>query len=243
MPRNFSNNRSQYASSRKAKLEQKKITHQIIFFLLLAIALVLLFVFVLIPTLIRVLASLSGNTPVQTDTVPVQVPFLSAPVAATSSATLTLSGFSQKGYNVAFVDNGQPLTTTNTNDDGSFQADLTLSDGENKITAYAIDANKKQSEVSQEYTVLLDTQLPSLDISKPQDKQSFQGKQNQNMTIEGKTDLNTKVYINDRLIFTKDDGSFTTLQQLHDGDNPLDIKAIDQAGNVTDKVLTISFHQ
>lgn len=241
MSRNYSSN--QYAVSRRNKQEEKKLTHQFVLLVLLAIGLVLLFLFVVLPALIRILASTSPTPSQNGADVPVQVPFLSAPVTATSSATLTLSGFSQKGFTVSILDNAQPLSKTSASDDGSFHTDVTLTPGENKITVFAIDQHNKESGVSQEYIVVFDDQPPTLELKQPQDKQSIQGKQNQNLTIEGKTDTNTKVYVNDRLIFVKDDGSFTGVQPLQEGDNALSIKAVDQAGNITEKKLTITFHQ
>ena len=231
-----------YVTSRRTKLEQKKILRQIVFFLFLAVVFTAGFILVVIPNLFKFLANLSGSIPAQTDTVPVQIPFVAAPVAATSSATLTLSGFSQKGYTVVVVDNSQEKGRQAANDDGSFKTDVTLDQGDNQLTVYAVDQNKKQSDVSQTYHVKFSDQPPALDITQPQDKANIQGKQNQKLTIEGKTDPQVQVTVNDRLIFVKDDGSFSTVQQLNEGDNNFTVKAVDDAGNNTQKQFTVSFH-
>jgi bacillopeptidase F len=231
-----------YVTSRRTKLEQQKIIRQIAIFLLLAVILTAAFILVIIPNLFKFLANLSGATPTQSNDVPIQIPFLAAPVAATSSATLSLSGFSQKGYTVVVVDNSQEKASQSASDDGSFKTDITLDQGDNQLTVYAIDQNKKQSEASQVYHVKFSDQPPALEVSQPQDKASIQGKQNQKLTIQGKTDPQVQVYINDRLVFVKDDGSFSSVQQLNEGDNNFTVKAVDTAGNNTQKQFTVSFH-
>jgi hypothetical protein len=231
-----------YVTSRRTKLEQNKIIRQIVIFLVLAVALIAAFVLIIIPNLFKFLANLSGAIPSQSNDVPVQVPFLAAPVAATSSANLSLSGFSQKGYTVVVLDNTQEKKRQTTNDDGSFKTDVTLDQGDNQLTVYAVDQNSKQSPVSQTYHVKFSDQPPTLDVTQPVDKASIQGKQNQKLNIQGKTDPQVQVTINDRLIFVKDDGSFSAPQQLNEGDNAFTVKATDEAGNSTQKQFTVSFH-
>ncbi len=240
MPRSTSSS-TQYASSRRAKLEQKQLTRQLVIFIGLTVGVIVVFIFVVIPTLIRILASLSGNLPTAADDVPVQIPFVSAPVPATSSASIKLSGFSQKGYTVAIVDNGQPPVKQLASDDGSFQVDVNLEKGDNKIIVFAIDQNNKESAPTSEMSIIFDDEKPLLEVTKPTENQSMQGKQNQALTVEGKSDPNTKVYINGRLVFVKEDGAFSSIVQLQEGDNTLDIKAVDQAGNTTEKQIKVTF--
>jgi|SRR5579859_2148824 len=233
----------QYAPSRRSKKEQQKIIKQIAIFFLLACALGALFVSVVIPGIVRLAGNNSPvNAPVVDDTLPPQPPSLSAPALATSSASLSISGFSEPGQHIIVQDNGQQIAQADTQGDGSFQASLTLTKGDNHLSAYAIDQKNQHSPNSSEYIVTFNDQPPKLDISQPQDKQAIQGKNNQNMTIKGQTDKNVRVYLNGNLIFTHDDGSFTTLQMLQTGDNTLDLKAIDQAGNTTEKTLTVNYH-
>ncbi len=235
--------RVQYVLSRRGKKEQQKIIKQIIFFSVTAVILLALFVIVIIPNLIRWVGS-KDKTPIVVvdDLPPPQPPQIAAPVYATSSAALSLSGFSSAHTTVVVSNNGQEIARDGTHDDGSFQISLTLTKGDNHLSALAIDDKNRQSPASREYVVSYITDPPKLDISEPQDKQAIVGKKNQNLTIKGKADKNTKVTLNDRILFNRDDGSFSTLQMLQTGDNTLDFKVTDQAGNQTEKKLTVSYH-
>ena len=232
----------QYAPSRRSKKEQQKIIKQIAIFFLLACGLGVLFVLVVIPGLVRLTSNSSTNTTVVDNTLPPQPPSLSAPALATSSANLPVSGFAEPGEQIIILDNGQQVAQADTGGDGSFRSSVTLTKGDNHLSLYAIDQKNQHSPNSSEYVVTYNDQPPKLDVSEPQDKQAIQGKNNQNLTIKGQTDKNVRVYLNSRLIFTHDDGSFTTLQMLQIGDNTLDLKATDQAGNITEKILTVSYH-
>ncbi len=228
--------------SRRAKVEQKKILRQIVLLIIGAIVVLILFVVVIIPTLIRFLTKKAIIPQANNSTsLELQAPFLSAPVAATSSANIVVTGYGQNGNHIVILDNQQQVAQTNAKSDGSFSTGIALTDGSNALSAYAVDDNNQKSAVSQSYTVLYEKQPPSLDISEPQDQQSIQGKKNQNVTIKGKTKPNAKVTVNDRLVFVNDDGTFTTLYLLSSGSNTLDMKAIDEAGNMTEKKLTVTY--
>src|SRR5579859_2035234 len=232
----------QYAPSRRSKKEQQKIIKQIAIFFLLACGLGALFVFVVIPGLVRLTSNSPINAPGVDNALPPQPPSLSAPALATSSANLPVSGFAEPGEHIIILDNGQQTAQADTGGDGSFQSSLTLTKGDNHLSVYAVDQKNRHSPNSSEYVVTYNDQPPKLDISEPQDKQAIQGKSNQNLTIKGQTDKNVRVSVNGRLIFTHDDGSFTTLQMLQTGDNTLELKATDQAGNNTEKILTVSYN-
>jgi hypothetical protein len=235
---------SSYASSRRANTEQKKLTRQIVFFVGLTIVLLAVFLLVVVPGVIRIAGNFVKPSATASDSqVFVQVPLVSSPFSATNSANISVSGYSEKGNMVVLVNNDQEATRQAANDDGSFSVSLTLDKGDNHLKVFAIDADNHQSEKSKEYIVTFNDQPPKLDVTDPQDKQTITGKNNQNLTIKGNSDKGVKVYINDRLIFSNDDGSFSTLQRLNDGDNALDIRAVDPAGNATEKKLMVTFHQ
>jgi hypothetical protein len=232
-------------TSRRAKVEQKKLLRQTFFFLALAIVIAVVMLAVVVPGIIRVLGGLSSSTsPVVTeDLPPLQPPVISAPVPATFSASLKLSGFAEKAATVVLVQNGQEAGQTTAQDNGAFQFDVQLQKGENALSAYAKTSEKRQSAVSQEFKVVMDNELPKLEITDPKEgeKKSVQGKKNQSTSITGNTDPNTKITLNDRLAFVKADGSFTASFFLQTGDNEITIKATDQAGNVTEKKVTITY--
>ncbi len=230
-------------SSRRAKVEEKKMVQQTVVFAVSAVVLGIIFFFVIIPGVVRFIGGLYGGATVQEDDVLPQVPFISAPLSATSSAHLELNGFSQKDFTIVVVNNGSETTRVQTQEDGSFKAEVTLNEGENKLSAYAVSPKDSESGITQEYTVIFDNTKPKLEISEPKDGASVQGKKDQNITIKGVTDPDTKVYINDRLIFVSDDGNFSTTHRLENGDNGIAFKAIDLAGNITEKKITVKFSE
>jgi hypothetical protein len=53
------------------------------------------------------------------------------------------------------------------------------------------------------------------------------------------TDAHTKVYVNERLVFSGVDGTFSSSVSLQDNKNDLKILAIDEAGNRTEQLITV----
>jgi hypothetical protein len=225
-------------------VEQKKLLRQTVLFLGIAVVLGILVVVVIVPGVIRILGGAGGGVATQTeDLPPLQAPVISAPIPATFSASIKLSGYAEKGATVVLLQNTQEANRTTAQDNGAFQFDVQLQKGDNALSAYAQSSADRQSPVSQEFKVIMDDEQPALEIETPTDKQVIEGKKNQSLTIKGKTDPNTKVTVNDRLAFTQADGTFSTTFFLNSGDNNLSIKAIDQAGNVTEKPLLVTFHE
>lgn len=229
-------------ASRREKRERSHLIKQTIFFFGAAAIFLAIFFLVVIPGIIRLVSSAMGKDNTETEQqLPPQPPFLSAPVPATSSAQLTLKGYQQKNQKIIILENAQEATRVSVQDDGSFSADVTLQEGENTLSAVAVDAQDQRSQPSAEFKVVLDTQAPAIEVSDPKDGSSIQGKKNQMVTLKGKTDVGSKVYLNDRLVYVQADGTFSTTYRLENGKNDLVFKAIDQAGNSQELKMSISF--
>jgi hypothetical protein len=127
-------------------------------------------------------------------------------------------------------------------DSGNFSTEVTLEKGENRFSAYAKNG-ELESEVSQQFLTIFDNEQPQIEINEPTDNQTIQGKKNQNVPVKGKTKPNSKMYLNDRLVFVRDDGTFETTHRLENGGNSLSFKVIDMAGNQTEKVITVNFQE
>src|SRR5687768_8058581 len=93
--------------SRLARKEQKTAVRQTIIYLSAAVILVLAFIFLIVPGFLRFVAGIS-NAPTQDshDKLPPQIPVIAAPVPATSSATLDISGYGEAESEVVFILNG-----------------------------------------------------------------------------------------------------------------------------------------
>jgi len=228
-------------TSRKVKQEQSSVLRQTILIGVAGVVL-LLVSFVVIIGFIRFIGY-SSNTPIAIeDGVLPQVPHFSAPVEATSSAELTLTGFTTPKAKVYLLKNGSVDKSVDADDSGNFTIEVTLDQGENKFSGYAKNG-ELESAVSTQFMTIFDNQKPEIEVTEPTDNQTVQGKKSQNVTVKGKTKPGAKVYLNDRLIFIGDDGIFDTTQRLENGTNSLSFKVIDMAGNQTEKAITINFQE
>lgn len=231
-------------SSRLAKSQQKQLLRQTIIYVVAAIALGLAFIFFILPRSINLFFTLTGGNQAaleNTSDVPPQVPAFSAPPPATASASITLSGFGEAKSEVVLVVNGQQQTTQRVNDEGAFTIDAQLSEGENQIAAFARGQNGQESSVSRTYSIVRDNQAPTLELEQPQDGQVIELARNQTMTIKGKTEPGSQLQVNGRSLYVNSDGTFSGSYQLQEGENKLEFTARDQAGNQTQKTISVTF--
>lgn len=234
------------APSRRVRREKKKVLSQSIMMIGVAIVLFFTFIFVIIPNFFNFVTNfLDSSTPFQeTDEIAPQIPIISAPVSATNSAQLKVTGYGEPESFVIVVFNGSKEEKITVNKDGSFEVPLELSEGENKLSAYSVDAAENESTLTKEYVVLFDVKPPTLEITDPENGATFQSRANQSITINGKTDedeTGTKIYVNEKLVFPKPDGTFSYTYRLNEGENKLEIRAQDKAGNTNKIEVTYTF--
>lgn len=231
-------------TSRLAKHQQRKMTQQTLFIIVLALIVLVMFVFAVVPGLIRLTGLFFDSSSVSfesSDTIPPRAPTISAPVSATHSASLVVEGFSEPESDVVLVLNGDESDRQTAEEDGKFSFDIGLSEEENKLVFYAVDAAGNESPVSKTFTIVRDTTPPDIIVDSPQDGQRIELRKNQAITVSGSTEPRAKVYLNDRLLFAKSDGSFSSTYQLNEGDNELRFKAVDDAGNEAETVMSVHF--
>ena len=230
--------------SRLSRKQQQQMLRQTILIALIAIALLAVFIFFIMPQFIRLADGLfNGGDGVieQEDQVPPQTPILSAPVTATNSATLPITGVGEAGSQAVLVLNGERQEDVEINDKGRFEFELELTEGENAIAVFSIDEAGNESVQTREYQVMLDTEAPEINIESPEDGSTIELRKNQITTIQGTTDPQAKVFINDRLVYAKSDGSFSMSFKLEEGDNKLVFKVEDKGGNISEKEITVKF--
>jgi len=231
-------------SSRLARHEQSKLIRQTLLFGGLAMVLLVAFLFVILPQSVRLISSITSGTsnPFEAaDTIPPQTPMLDAPPIATPSATLAVSGLGEAKSEIVLVVNGTEQNRQTAGDDGRFSFEVALGEGDNALSLYAIDESQNESPTSQIYTITRDSEAPKLEIQEPQEGQQFELRRNQQITIKGTSDPNTRISINGRLVFARNDGTFSSTYQLQEGENKLLIEAHDEAGNQTTKELIVTF--
>lgn len=230
-------------SSRISKKQQNQAVVLSIVFGVLAVGLGMVFLFVILPNFGRIsqyFDSSSGIAPI-TDTVPPQRPQLVAVPAATNSASMKISGYTEPKSTAVLVWDGSQAKQMGVDDEGSFSFSVLLKEGRNTLAVFAEDAAANQSQPSAEVVVEYDSIPPKLEITNPQPNQSFQGTMNQRLTITGITDPGSKVYSNDRLISVAADGSFSNTLVLQEGANSFLMRARDAAGNETSVEVLVQF--
>lgn len=232
-------------SSRLAQAEKKKVVRQTVILSFVAVILLLGFIFVILPAVTRFALSLSDTSfnVDNSDTFPPQVPIISAPVAATSSAQLAISGFGEAESEVVFVVNGREADRIDVDEDGTFSHKLSLTEGENTIRAYSIDKAENESGTSTTYTVIFDSEPPEIKLITPEDGQQFVSKANETITVEGEVEPNARVFVNGRRHTADSEGIFKASLRLNEGDNTITIRAEDVAGQTAKIEITVKYQE
>jgi len=189
-----------------------------------------------LPALIRMVAFIgdikSSNQPVERqDQLAPQPPTLNPVAEATNSAQINLSGFSEAGTSVKLFVRGISVNETIASDDGEFEfQDVHLREGENEIYCTALDDQGNTSDTSKAWTINVDAEKPSLSLESPTDGDKFFDNDNP-IPIKGKSEAGVEVRLNNRFIRTDNNGEFETSLSLSEGDNEIEVKAVDEAGN------------
>jgi len=167
-------------------------------------------------------------------------PILNPMNEATGSAKIIISGYAEEKQTIKLFVNGKLVDKETVNKDKQFSfSDVQLDKGENEIKAQAETENNKKSNYSNSINITYIDSPPSLEINSPQDGQSVS---KDPLKVTGKTNPNIKITINDFWVIVEDDGSFSHLISVHDGDNNIKIVATDDAGNQTTKEIKVNAH-
>lgn len=234
------------AYSRLASVEEKKNLRNAVIFILLTIVTVVALFIVGIPTLGKFVGFVSdvgkSNKPIViNDKTPPAPPRFNTFQDFTNQSMASISGTTEPGATVKLTFNGSEQDTV-ADKDGNFSFNgLSLNLGDNTFTAVAIDTAGNSSQPTKQYKITFNNKPPQLNIASPGDGTQFFGSAQRQVTIQGTTDVNTQVTINDRIVAVDDTGKFQYTTTLSDGQNKFAIKATDAAGNSVEKDLTLNF--
>jgi bacillopeptidase F len=114
--------------------------------------------------------------------------------------------------------------------------------GANTISARLTDAKGNLSDASNIVSITYANTPPKLVVSDPADNSTVNG-DTASVVVNGTTDDNITVTINDRMVVVKSDDSFSYTFPLNDGDNTLKIVATDAAGNQTTVTRKVTYHK
>jgi hypothetical protein len=232
--------------SRLESVEEKKNVRSAVILIILSIAVVVFLVFVGIPTIGKVATFVSGlkngnKTTVSTDKTPPAPPNFNAFPDFTNQSTASISGTAEPGATIKLTFNGTELDSP-ADKDGNFSFNsLNLQSGTNTFSAVAVDAAGNVSQPSGDQTITYNNKPPSLTVASPTDGSNFFGTSQMQVTIQGTTDSGAGITINDRIVSVDDTGAFQYSTTLSNGQNKFAVIATDQAGNTTEKDITLNF--
>ncbi|MBM3205384.1 hypothetical protein FJZ41_00845 [Candidatus Shapirobacteria bacterium] len=229
-----------------ARKEEKRNLRKAAFFTLLTIVFAVAIVVWGIPALIKMAVFFgelrSSNLPVESqDNLPPQPPILEPLPTATNQAEIQVSGITEAGAAVKIYLTGGGVKEVVADNEGQFSfSGLKLTSGRNEIYAIASDQAGNQSPASQKMIIWYDNEAPSLEINEPADG-TVVTEDAGKVKISGQTDPEASLLINDHLVILDKEGNFSYNLGLSVGENKILILAKDQAGNQSEKTLTVNF--
>ena len=232
--------------SRLESVEEKKNVRSAATLIILSIAVIVFLVIVGIPTVGKVATFVSGlkkgNTSVASvDKTPPAPPAFGVYDDFTNQSTASISGTAEPGATIKLTFDGSEQDTS-VDKDGNFSfKDLTLQSGANAFSAYAIDPAGNISQKTADQKITYNNKPPTLTVDSPADGSSFYGSSQMQATIQGTTDNGVGININDRIISVNDSGKFQYSTTLSSGANLFKVVATDQAGNTTEKDITLNY--
>jgi hypothetical protein len=231
--------------SRLQSVEEKRNLRKAILFIVLSTAIIVLLIFVGVPLLGRLTVFVNdlrsgGKVVTQNDSIPPGPPRFNTFPAFTNQQSLTITGSSEPGVTVKLNFNGNQQEVL-ADKDGAFSFNLNLIGGDNYFSAVAVDPSGNQSQATKENQIIFDNKPPELTVNSPADGSSFFGSTERQITIQGVTEAGCQILINDRIVSVDDEGNFQFTTTLNDGSNTFNIKSTDQAGNSTEKSISLNF--
>lgn len=225
--------------SRLLSVEERKHKRRAFVYGFLSLLLLLAFIFYGLPSVAKLSTLLADLRPKEQEEQDKNVPAkprLLTQFTATNSATLTIVGIDQAGVEVIIFQNGKDLGSVKTNETGSFEKEIRLSEGSNKFVTRAKNEKGTESENSETLEIILDTIPPEITITEPTGTDFTE----ENIAIKGNVDEEAEVYINDKIALTDDQNNFSQSVTLTSGGNKITVRAVDKAGNQTLEELTFN---
>lgn len=222
-------------NSRLDRVRSRKAGKQGIVYLMLAGLIILVTLIWGLPAVARLAGYLTSDeaTPIEISEQRPTPPIFSDIPDATYSAKVRIAGFARPGLDVILFMNGAEVARKLVSESGTFSFEnVPLDEGENETYGYSATPKDLRSEQSKNYMITLDSTKPTVTIDSPRDGEVFRGQGQRIATfVGGVNELSSKVYIGERMVIVGSEGKFSLQYQLVEGDQELQIKAIDKAGN------------
>lgn len=231
--------------SRKAKIETRRNIRRTVLYIISAILVIAILFFFGLNLLIKYAGFFmdidSSDTPIEVeDTTPPPPPRLRSYEDVTNQEDIEIRGNTESGAKVRLLINNREEEVL-ANNEGQFSYTFELNKGKNQFSAIAIDSSGNESTESDTVSIVYDDQPPDLEIIKPSDGQDFYGAENRQINIEGQTEDDARVSINGKWAVVDNQGKFSYLVSLEDGENIFEIISTDKAGNQSEAELAVNF--
>jgi hypothetical protein len=220
------------------KGDEKRIYRRLVIFVgVIIVVLVIIWFWGL--SFIQIIGTLGSRGTSEPTTPGFQVPLFKPAISSlpefTNKEKVTISGFTSSGAKVTLLVNGVEVGKSTANDSGDFTfVDVSLKVGLNFLKVVATDESGETKEAKE--IITLDKKPPKLEILEPKDEQVFE--KTKQIKIKGTTETETKVFINSIQTTIDNSGGFVYKLNVKKGENKIEIKSTDKAGN-TKKVNLI----
>lgn len=222
-------------NSRLERVRSRKAGKQGAIYLIIAVVLIGVTIAWGLPAVARLTEFLvkTDKNPIVIDEQRPTPPIFSDIPEATYSAQVKIAGFAQPGLDVIIFINGAEYERKLVAESGTFTFDkVKLAEGDNIAYAYTSTQHDLRSEQSKNYTIVVDTTKPTVTIESPKDGATMRGQSERIANFVGSvSELGSKVFIGERMVIVQSDGKFTLPYQLVEGDQEIQIKSVDKAGN------------
>ena len=161
--------------------------------------------------------------------------------SATKEKNIKITGTSLTGLTIALYLNGSKENEAEVTEDGTFEFDINLSEGENIIKAKAINKDKNESDLSDAVVINFKKSSPNLTIDSPHGGDNISG--GSTITVSGKTDPDNTVLVNEFQAIIDSSGNYSYGLTLKGGDNEIKVVSRDPAGNETEKSIHVNYSQ
>jgi len=230
-------------NSRLERVRSRKAGKQGLMYLIIAIVLIVITLIWGLPAVARLAGYLvkSDDQPIKINEQRPTPPIFSDIPEATYSAKVLIAGYAQPGLDVVLYINGAEYKKKLVSESGTFTFDkVELVEGDNVSYAYTTTPHDLRSEQSKSYTIVLDATKPVVIIDNPKTEEVFRGQSQRITTFTGSvSELGSKVYIGERMVIVQSDGKFSLPYQLVEGDQEIQIKAVDKAGNIGESSIKL----
>ena len=180
-----------------------------------------------------------NNSSVQTTTP--QPPSLDDLPQATNSAAITISGFSSDAEKAFVFIDGNQVGEVKVEDSRFNFENFKLIEGENLISAKVKNSQEQTSDFSKTVQIIYDKEPPKLQIETPSEGETLYG--NNRSRVSGTVDGDAQVFANGFLASINFDGKFEVFVPLAEGENTIEVKAVDLAGNVKTETRKVNFRK